>query len=63
MSEIEMFRQSGVGRVGVVITLPECPENKIKRSGQWQATSDGHQTCGNGMPLDAAPHEINESAD
>jgi hypothetical protein len=41
MSEIEMFHQSSA-----VIALPECPENKIKNCGQWQATNDGHKTCG-----------------
>jgi hypothetical protein len=42
MSVMAMFRQSGS-----VIALPECPENKIKQCGQWQATNDGHQTCDN----------------
>src|ERR1700745_2189661 len=46
-----------------VIALPECPENKIKECGQWQATNNRHQTCDDGMPLYATPHEIKDGAD
>jgi hypothetical protein len=52
------FPQSTVGCVAVVVAFPECPENEIKKCSQWQATNDGHKTCGNGMPLDATPHKI-----
>jgi hypothetical protein len=58
LSAIGIFRQSGA-----VIALPECPENKQKKCGQWQATNNRHQTCDDGMPLYASPHEINDGAD
>jgi hypothetical protein len=58
LSVIAIFRQSGA-----VIALPECPENKQKKCGQWQATNNRHQTCDDGMPLYASPHEINDGAD
>jgi hypothetical protein len=41
MSVMGMFRQ-----LSAVIALPECPENKIKQCGQWQATNDRHKACG-----------------
>jgi hypothetical protein len=33
MSEMAMFRQSGTGRIGVVIAFAECAEQKIKNGG------------------------------
>lgn len=34
MSAMAIFRQSGPGCAGVVIALPECPENKEEKCGQ-----------------------------
>ena len=60
---MEMLRQSGTGRAGIVTAFAECAEKKIKNYGQWQAGNDGHKTCANRMPLDATRHEINHAAD